>query len=263
MKTAWYGEPELKEAAMARLREHRRLDQLRQGIYWKNGRGCHLGCLSHQSNETHFVVERMFAIPVRIGYWLEAVFEGLPPEECADWVVESTESIPVGADLSLCHHEFAYWLLGPDSPSAAGNYHELVKDDIRKIRLLHDRVRRGKHVKLAARSVVAARAAARSARSVAAAWSPEARSVVAAEAAEAAARSAEAAWSVRSAARSATAAVWSAENKARAWKKIAAKSIEIFQAAPVAECEDCAGCAAESLQELQSYSLVRVPQLET
>lgn len=112
MATAFFGEPKLKEAVMTRLEQHRRLDQFVQGIYFEAGRGCHLGCLTHSNDSSQKATERLFGIPERVAYWLEAVFEGLPSARCAWWAIEGTRAIPVGADLSLAHHRLAEWLLG-------------------------------------------------------------------------------------------------------------------------------------------------------
>lgn len=171
---AWYGEQKLKDAALERLREHRRLDQLAQRVYFESGRGCHLGCLTHRNEDAQEATERMFSIEQRVAYWLEAVFEGLPQEDCAAWVIESTEAIPVGADLSLCHHELAAWLLGPEGPQAEGVSHELVRDAVQQVRALHVRAAAGDAIaddewSAAARSAWSARSAARSAES-ASAW---------------------------------------------------------------------------------------------
>lgn len=55
---AWHCEPELKASAMARLREHRHLEQIAQGFYWEDGRGCNLGCLTHAQTRTHEAASR-------------------------------------------------------------------------------------------------------------------------------------------------------------------------------------------------------------
>ncbi|MHB1952007.1 MAG: hypothetical protein ACYCQK_11120, partial [Acidiferrobacteraceae bacterium] len=94
MIIAWHGEPGLKAAALERLREHRRMDQIVQGIYYDRGRGCQLGCLTHQNEDTHEAAERLFGIEQSIGYWLEMVFERLPHEDCAQWVLDSAQAIP-------------------------------------------------------------------------------------------------------------------------------------------------------------------------
>jgi len=112
---AWHGEPDLKASVFDRLREDQRMDRIVQGMYWSDGRGCHLGCLTRASSNWHLVAERLFGIEQRIGYWLEAAFEGLPKEQCAQWVLDSTAAIPEGADMSRCHHHLGIWLFNPST----------------------------------------------------------------------------------------------------------------------------------------------------
>ena len=196
---AFHSEPSLKSAVMDRLREHRRLDQIVQGVYFENGKGCHLGCLTHFESNTHDAAARLFGIEPRIGYWLEAVFEGLPKGDCERWVLESTEAIPCGADLSLCHHHLSAWLLGESG------FLKIVDENRDAIEQV-----RGLHVRAASGEVITADE-----------WS-----------------------AAMSAARS---AAWSAAESA-AWNEIAAKSIEIFAAAPVhREPSQLSQCVADEL----------------
>ncbi len=145
--TVFFGEQKLKDVVLNRLREHRRLDQIVQGVYWEEGRGCHLGCLTHVNEGTQQATERLFGIPERVAYWLEAVFEGLPADRCAWWVVASIEAMPAGADLSLAHHELAAWLLGPSEMLAIVDCN---REAIERCRSLHVRAARGEAVTPAA-----------------------------------------------------------------------------------------------------------------
>lgn len=124
MVVAWHGEPGLKAAAMERLREHRRLDEITQGQYFVDGRGCHLGCLTHDNDDAYEAAERLFGIEWDIAYWLESVFEGLPKSMCAAWVLDATEAIPVGADLSGCSDKMRPWLgiVGDTIPYQIGTF---------------------------------------------------------------------------------------------------------------------------------------------
>lgn len=119
MITAFYGEPLLKSAVLERLREHRRLDQLIQGTYFANGRGCQLGCLTHMtgkgSADMAEAIERMFGIPQPVGYWLEGMFEGLNRYLCGWWATKSVESMPVGANLGGAIQELISWSLAKGS----------------------------------------------------------------------------------------------------------------------------------------------------
>ena len=107
MYGAWYGEERLKDAALARLMQHRTADDFVQGFYYLiDGRGCQLGCLTHSAVGTYAATERMFAIPLNVAYLLETIFERLDTESCGDWAIVSTNAIPVGADLSRCWDEY-------------------------------------------------------------------------------------------------------------------------------------------------------------
>ncbi len=222
MVLAFHNEPSLKVAVLERAREHRRLDQIAQKLYWDGSRGCWLGCVTHDAKTPHESAERLFGIEQRIGYWVEAVFEGLPKDRCAAWVLESIEALPVGADLSQCHHHFGVWLLSGESGLLT--FTDSNRAAIEGVCRLHQRVLAGDPP--AASEWSSARSAAWSAAS--AAWS-------AARSAESAAASAawSAAWAAESAAWSAESAAWSAAWAAwsAAWVKIAEKSLEIFRAA--------------------------------
>lgn len=249
--SAWYGEPKLKAAVMDRLREDRRLDRITQGVYWdgEENRGCHLGCLTRMPERTHEAAERLFAIPQRIGWSLEAVFEGLPADRCDWWVIAATEAIPVGADLSLAYHRLAAWLLGPDSPSAVGNAHPHDAAAIAEVRNLHIAAASGETITAEQWSAV------RSAQAASWSWSAWWSADSSAESAAAALRSA-----ARSAAWSADSSGWAAA-AAAAFEKIAAKSIEIFQSCPIVEGVECAECVSATMAHLNRVGgkeLVRV-----
>ena len=94
--TAWHGSEELKQATLAQLRQDLELDRIVQGDYWRDGRGCQLGCLTRRKHGAHLEAERLFGLSERVGYWLDAVFEGLPESDCAAWVIDSAAAIPAG-----------------------------------------------------------------------------------------------------------------------------------------------------------------------
>ena len=241
---AWLGSQEIKDLTLEMLRADQEAHRIVQRHYWEDGKGCQLGCLTRKLDGTHAAVVDRFGFPLRVAYWLEAVFEGLPQGECEQWVIDSAEAIPIGADLSLAHHRLAVWLLGPDSPSSQGNQHETVSRAVAGARALHVRAANAESVDpdewSAARSAAmsAARSAARSA-----AWSAARSAARSARSAESAAESAE------SAAESAESAARSAESAA--WKSIAKKSLDIFRSCAIIEA-DCTTQIAATKQHLNS-----------
>lgn len=111
---SFFGEQCLKDAVVARVREHQRLDQIRQGIYWDECddgvfRGCAIGCVLHSSD--HMAYERQLGLPVFLAYLDEHIFESLPANEAKQWPLRFTEAVPVGVDLGQIFPCFMHWLL--------------------------------------------------------------------------------------------------------------------------------------------------------
>jgi len=144
--SAFFNSTELKNFVIEQLNNHKKLDQIRQGVYFVEGKGCHLGCLTHCNEHSQQAADYMFNIPIKVAYLIESVFEGLEAGQAEEWVTNSIQAIPVGADLSLVHHKLAYWLLGPDSPASEGLRHDLVKSAIEEVRRLHGLAASGQEV---------------------------------------------------------------------------------------------------------------------
>ena len=112
--------PELLET----LARHREEDRLLQGwAYWKDGRGCAVGCTVREfapgREDGHGLYPELFGIPRELAHLEDAVFEGLDPESARAWPERFAGSIPEGADLEYAADELALWLLGgKDSPLA-------------------------------------------------------------------------------------------------------------------------------------------------
>ncbi len=128
---AWFGDEDLKDAVVARMRHHRRLDQILQGVYQTvdpgkgNGeyKGCLVGCtLPLIAPEVHTAVEDWvfehgraelgtgsgvaawhvlgelhYGIPWYVFDILDTAFEDAFSEDAPDFAVEALEAIPVGA----------------------------------------------------------------------------------------------------------------------------------------------------------------------
>lgn len=179
------------------------VDEIVQGLYWDDvGHvGCCLGCLVYDS-DPHPLVEQLLGIERLFGHWLEAVFEGLPAEDCAKWVIDSAKAIPVGADLSGCHQHLGVWI-----PAESGllTFTDGNRKAIERVRRLHERAVAGDMPTENEWSSAATTA-----------WS-----------------AATTAWSASELESDELAEASSSASSASAWQAIAAKSLEIFAAAPV------------------------------
>ena len=227
---AWHNSERLKAFTIARLKEHQRLDQFVQGAYWEDDCGCYLGCLVHEDRPRQSV-ERLLGIERSVSHWLEAVFEGLPESDCAEWVIESAKAIPVGADLSKCQHHFGLWL----PRSGLWTITDVNREAIERCRVLHERAVNGDIPTVRDRRAAArdASAAAVSESARASAWSAQAAASPAAAAARCTARASAA--------------------RASPWNDIATKSLEIFAAAPVVDSD--AQLNFDTTEELVSRGL--------
>ena len=231
---AFHGDPKVKEKYLARVKAHRAADEIVQGHYWQNGKGCAVGCTIHSND--HQAYETELGIPVQIARLQDWLFENLSNEEAMDFPVDFLESIPVGAALRPVVHQFLHWLLVDPEDGviqyAQDEEREQVKEAILSVADLHNRVIKGQEVTneqwVAAREAASdaalaasdaawdARKAARTTRAAAsAAW--EAASTAAWAASDAAWNAREAAWNAREAAREA------ARTAARAAREAAMK----------------------------------------
>src|SRR6185295_6764033 len=106
---SFFGETCLKDAVVARVKEHQRLDQIIQGTYWDGAKGCAIGCVLHSSDHTAY--ETQLGLPVFLAYMDEHIFESLPPKDAVLWPLRFIEAVPVGVDLELVFPRFMHWLL--------------------------------------------------------------------------------------------------------------------------------------------------------
>jgi len=107
---AFHGEKELKNAVIARMKEHMEADALIQNYdYFDGEKGCAVGCTIHGSDHTKYETE--LGIPVDLAYLEEGIFEKSTREYSKTWPLRFLEAIPVGADLSLVVNHFLTWLL--------------------------------------------------------------------------------------------------------------------------------------------------------
>jgi len=104
---AFHNNPEIKDKYLARIVEHYFADEIMQGKYWENGRGCAVGCTIHSSAHDRYETE--LGIPTALARLQDKIFEGLPLEEAKRFPQEFLEAIPVGADLSNVACQFLYY----------------------------------------------------------------------------------------------------------------------------------------------------------
>jgi hypothetical protein len=109
---AFHNDPSVKEKYLVRVREHRAADEIVTGQYWRNGRGCAVGCTIH--GDDHKAYESELGIPEVLARLEDTMFEGMPIADSKLWPERFLSAIQVGADLSMVWPKFAVWLLGDE-----------------------------------------------------------------------------------------------------------------------------------------------------
>jgi len=222
---AYHGDPKIKENYLARVRAHREADEMVKGVYWKDGKGCGVGCTIHSGN--HHSYETELGIPEVLAHLEDAIFEGLPNGDAKAWPERFLSAIKPGADLSLVWPRFALWLLVDPADGVikyAGEYRDVDKA-IRRVGDLYREWTEGRKPDKAAWA--AARAAARDAARAAAGDAARAAAWAAAWSAARAAAGDAARAAAGAAARAAAGdAAWDA-----AFRRMADKLVELLEAA--------------------------------
>lgn len=230
-----------RKAFLAELQRHADADQIVQGQYWKDGRGCAVGCSLHSISRLipnpqvacsdHNKLAEIIGFPPQLAHLEDTIFEGLPVNLARQWPMRFSNAIRQNADLSNVWPQFATWMLRKIVlPSAEG--YPVCEAVI-------ERVARGYETSWQSDTADAAADTARAAADTADARADATRAAYAALAAAYAAR-ADAAYAAADAAY-ATRAAYAAYAAARAradattYTKMADKLIALLAAAPIGE----------------------------
>jgi hypothetical protein len=134
---AFHNDPELKAFVLNQLALHREADKLVKGDYWKNGKGCAIGCTLEAvrlyngkfgiiNHESHALYESELGIPRNIARLEDQFFEALPNGDSQAWPERFTSAIHPGADLTMIWPRFAHWLLTEEVPPRTKNPRSLA-----------------------------------------------------------------------------------------------------------------------------------------
>lgn len=91
---SFHNDPKIKRKYIARVKAHRKADKLIQGVTYKNGRGCAVGCTLLAYDHKRYPIE--LGLPTWLAYLEDAIFENLPAEYAKLWPEAFLRAIPIG-----------------------------------------------------------------------------------------------------------------------------------------------------------------------
>jgi hypothetical protein len=104
---AFHGKQSIKKKYLARVRAHRKADQIMKGRYWEGGKGCAVGCTIHSA--VHDAYEQELGIPTVLACLEDGLFENMANKDAMEFPERFLSAIPVGADLSLVFAKLVVW----------------------------------------------------------------------------------------------------------------------------------------------------------
>jgi len=108
---SFHGKTEVKEKYVQRVLQHKKLDEITQGIGFDKttNKGCAIGCTLDNYDHSRYPIE--LGIPEGIARLEDYIFEALPVDQAKEFPLQLLEAVPVGVDLSKVSTQFFLWTL--------------------------------------------------------------------------------------------------------------------------------------------------------
>lgn len=110
MMLAYHNDPKIRARYIARVKRHQKADAIVQRYgYWKDGKGCAVGCTLHSDDHGQYPVE--LGIPEELAHLEDYFFEQLPVKAARQWPLRFLSAAKTGADLSRVYDQWTVWNL--------------------------------------------------------------------------------------------------------------------------------------------------------
>ena len=143
---AFHGDSQIQARLIAQLRNHYERDEIVQGTYWQNGKGCAVGCTVHRADNPHALYPSLYGIPEQLAHLEDRIFEGLPNSQAKEFPLQFVMAISLAADLSLVWPRFAIWRLTDETHGVAQYANDTTRPCILRIAELYEQVVQGQDV---------------------------------------------------------------------------------------------------------------------
>lgn len=104
---SFHGSQEIKDKYVARLKEHRRLDQIVHGTGYDGSRTLAAGRTLDSYN--HASYEKELGLPEWVAHLEDRIFEGIPIEDAPQFALDFLVAIPVGVCIEKVKWQLAIW----------------------------------------------------------------------------------------------------------------------------------------------------------
>ena len=116
-----YSKGVTKEEFITEIKKHQQLDNFRQKFYFKESKGCAVGCsieslrmlknLKYLDHSNHNLYEEYLGIPRWLAHLEDKIFEMLSIDKSKEWPLEFSEAINTGSNLDQIKIPFLVYLL--------------------------------------------------------------------------------------------------------------------------------------------------------
>ena len=127
---AFHNNPKIKAKYVARVKAHQKDDEIIQGKYWENGKGCAVGCTIHGSSHDDYPKE--LGISWRLALIEDSLFERLKNGEAKKFPLQFLQAVKVGSDTELVYKKFVIWVLGDKKTGLVNVLKDKEKVDLLK-----------------------------------------------------------------------------------------------------------------------------------
>ena len=125
--------PHLARIIRSRLEGHYKADEIIKGVYWEDGKGCAIGCITESSKPYTSPIWHDIGIGLFIPRLVDTIFEGLPDKLAKEWPLQFWTAIEsaIGKDLGLVHWKFLHWVISEELKQFQS--HEIVGKSITSV----------------------------------------------------------------------------------------------------------------------------------
>lgn len=138
---SFHNDIKVKEKYVNRVKAHAKADNLIQGVGWKNGKGCAIGCTLESFDHSAYPTE--LGLPEWSAELEDRLFEGMENKYAMKFPLDFLEAIPVGVDLEPVKWKFCSYLCSENLSIVENcdidkDLKSQVSDSIKTIKSLHD-----------------------------------------------------------------------------------------------------------------------------